>query len=81
MNDRIPIPLDKPHGSVVHFENDSESDVIPFSVPCDVSKIKFRLEYGDDNTVLGGATKNLNGHHTYFRLKFYKQHQQRKTNI
>lgn len=81
MNDRIPIPLDKAHGGIVHFENDSESDVIPFNVPCDVRKLKFRVEYGDDNTVVGGKTQNLMGHHTYFRLKFYKQHQQSKTHI
>ena len=75
MNDRIPIPINQPHGGVVHYENDSEADVIPFAVPCDVRHIKVRLEYGDDNTTVGGDTQNLRGHHQYVRLKFYKQHQ------
>ena len=75
LNDRIPIPVDQAHGGIVHFENDSESDVIPFSVPCDVKNLKFRVEYGDDNTVVGGATNNLSGHHVYLRIKFFKMHQ------
>ena len=75
MNDRIPIPIDQPHGGVVHYENDSESDVIPFSVPCDVRNLKFRLEYGDDNGIVGGVTENLSGHQVYVRLKFFKMHQ------
>jgi hypothetical protein len=76
MNDRIPIPIDVPHGGVVHYENDSEADVIPFSVPCEVRRLKFRLEYGDDNGVVGGAAENLRGHELYVRLKFFKMHQQ-----
>jgi len=76
MNDRIPIPIDQPHGGVVHYENDAEADVIPFAVPCDVRRLKFRLEYGDDNELVGGYTSNLRGHHLHMRLKFFKMHQQ-----
>jgi len=75
MNDRIPIPVDQPHGGVVHYENDSESDVIPFSVPCDVRNLRFRLEYGDDNELVGGKSNAMSGHHVYVRLKFFKLHQ------
>ncbi len=72
-NDRIPIPVDQAHGNIVHYESDHEADIIPFSVPCDVSRIKFRIEYGDDNQVVGGP-EALGGHESYFRIKFYKQH-------
>jgi len=73
-NDRIPIPLDQPHGSVVHYENSDKADLIPFSVPCDVSTIKIKLEAGDTNEVIGGNT-GLRGHHFYARIKFYFAHQ------
>ena len=80
-HDRIPIPLSGDHGDILHYENDAEADVIPFSVPCDVRHLKFRLEYGDtgggqdpDNeSVVGGKTDQLRGHHTYYRIKFFKQ--------
>ncbi len=81
-NDRIPIPINANHKEIVHYENDSQADVIPFSVPCDVKKMTFRLEYGDtgggndpdDESVVGGIEDQLRGHHVYFRIKFYKQH-------
>ncbi len=73
LNDRFPIALDENHGSVVHFEGDTEADKIPFSVPCDIQNFKIKLEYGDTNNIVGGSYSQLRGHHIYLRLKFYKQ--------
>ena len=76
MNDRIPIPLDRNYGEVVHYEHDAEADVIPFAVPCDVTRLHIKLEYGDDNIPVGGS-KSLNGQFMHLRLKFFKMHQKK----
>ncbi len=78
MNDRLAIPITAEHGEVQHFESTAKADVIPAAVPCDIHRLKFTIEYGDDNQPVGGEYDAFLGHHTYFRLKFYKQHQQGK---
>jgi len=76
MNDRIPLPLSVDHGDVCHIEYDAEADLIPLAVPCDISRLKIRVEYGDEGGVLGGAD-GLNGQHLHIRVKLFKEHQKK----
>ena len=76
--DRIMIPLTQPHGSVEHYIGNTQSEVIPFKLPQTLDKLTLRLEYGDENSLVGGTHDSLNGAHAYYRFKFYFKHQTNK---